>query len=183
MLHFVVQKLPRKYVKNHGDELSNPVHLKFCGTEWAMKLTKYKDDAWFDKGWEEFSKSYSFEYNDLLIFGYEGNSTFQVSLFDRTPELKENDENDFQPSPLPHSRTRTSSCGGKAEIQEGAPSFEKSKTKRNATHRSKSELKSTAYRCILFSVFFFYLNIYCVFVFFCAIIYVLVCNCILYYKL
>lgn len=155
MLYFVVQKLPRKYVKNHGDELSNPVHLKFCGTEWAMKLTKYKDEAWFDKGWEEFSKSYSFEYNDLLIFGYEGNSTFRVSLFDRTPELKENDENDFQPSPLPHSRTRTSSCGGKAEIQERAPSLEKSKKKSKATHRSKSELKSTAYRCILFSVLIF----------------------------
>jgi hypothetical protein len=180
MLYFVVQKLPRKYVKNHGDELSNPVHLKFRGTEFEMKLKRYKDEAWFDKGWEEFSKSYSFEYNDLLIFGYEGNSTFRVSLFDRTPELK---ENDFQPSPLPHSRTRTSSCGGKAEIQERAPSLEKSKTKSKATHRSNSELKSTAYRFILFSVFFFFTLIYIVLFFFSAIIYVLVCNCILYYKL
>jgi hypothetical protein len=154
MLYFVVQKLPRKYVKNHGDELSNPVHLKFRGMEFEMKFKRYKDEAWFDKGWEEFSKSYSFEYNDLLIFGYEGNSTFRVSQFERTPELKENDENDFQPSPLPHSRTRTSSCGCKADIQERASSLEKSKTKSKATHRSKSEQKSTAYRCILFSVFF-----------------------------
>ncbi|XP_050378518.1 B3 domain-containing transcription factor VRN1-like [Argentina anserina] len=129
----VVQKLPVKFVKDHGDELSNPVHFKFRGIEWPMKLKRHKDEAWFDKGWEEFSKSYSFEYNDLLIFAYEGNSTFQVSLFDRPPKLIESDEDDLiPPSPQPHITTHSS--GGQAEVQEEASSLE-------TIHRSRLELK------------------------------------------
>lgn len=83
MSNSVVQKLPNKFVKKYREHLSNSVCLKIpSGCEWEVGVTQSGNKAWFEKGWPAFSKFYSLDYGAFLLFGYEGNSKFQVCIFD-----------------------------------------------------------------------------------------------------
>ncbi|XP_004309718.1 PREDICTED: B3 domain-containing protein At1g49475-like [Fragaria vesca subsp. vesca] len=69
----------------YGQDISNSACLKLpSGAEWPVKLTRCNGKVWFEKGWPEFSKFFSLDYGDFLVFQYEGNSVFQVCIFDRT---------------------------------------------------------------------------------------------------
>ncbi|XP_062008096.1 B3 domain-containing transcription factor VRN1-like isoform X1 [Rosa rugosa] len=78
-------RIPKKFVIKYGEDVSNSACLKLpSGSEWEVELTRCNGKVWFDKGWPEFSKFCSLDYGDFLVFRYEGNSIFQVCIFDRT---------------------------------------------------------------------------------------------------
>ncbi|KAK9901789.1 hypothetical protein M0R45_001970 [Rubus argutus] len=80
-----VQGIPEDFVCKYGKDLSNPVCFKLpCGSEWEVGLTRYNGEVWFKRGWPDFLKFSSLGYNDMLVFGYEGHSRYQVSIFDRS---------------------------------------------------------------------------------------------------
>lgn len=69
----------------YGDYISNSLCLKLpSGCQWEVELTKRDGEAWFEKGWPEFSKFYSLDYGYFLVFTYKGNSMFEVCICDRT---------------------------------------------------------------------------------------------------
>ncbi|XP_021809455.1 B3 domain-containing protein Os03g0619600-like isoform X4 [Prunus avium] len=97
--------IPKKFLRKYGDDLSNPVLLKLPnGSKWNVELRRWKGEAWFDKGWAEFSEFYSLEHCHSLVFRYEGNSKFHICIFDKSfveieypltmPEMKETDADD-----------------------------------------------------------------------------------------
>lgn len=165
-----VQGIPEDFVSKYGKDLSNSVTFRLpCGIEWEVGLTRYNGEVWFKKGWPDFSKFYSLGYSDLLVFGYEGKSRFQVSIFDKStieieypfkvPNIEESDEHDdssveiLEDFPLYLRKARETSrlpsplprmknrtvSSGTAKIN---LSFEKS-MKKKETHGSKSGRKST----------------------------------------
>ncbi|KAM5576341.1 B3 domain-containing transcription factor VRN1 [Rosa sericea] len=78
-------RLPYKFVKKYGGELSHSVCLKVPGgSEWEVDIMRQDCKVWFEKGWPEFSNSCSLDHGHFLVFGYEGNSKFDVCIFDRT---------------------------------------------------------------------------------------------------
>ncbi|XP_024170849.2 B3 domain-containing transcription factor VRN1 [Rosa chinensis] len=160
--------IPEDFVSKYGKDLSNSVTFRLpYGSEWEVGLTRYNGEVWFDKGWPDFSNFYSLGYNDLLVFGYEGKSRFQVSIFDKStieieypvkvPNIEESDEHDDssveiledfplylrkarETSRLPSSLPRVKDrtiSSGTAKINLG---FEKS-MKKKETHGSKSGRK------------------------------------------
>lgn len=100
-----MQRIPNKFFRKYGDDLLNPVSLKLpTGSEWKIELRKWEGEVWFGEGWPKFSKFYSLDCCHSLVFGYEGNSTFRVRVFDKDfteinypltmPEMEETDEDD-----------------------------------------------------------------------------------------
>ncbi|PRQ47791.1 putative transcription factor B3-Domain family [Rosa chinensis] len=78
-------KIPPKFVKKYGDYLSKSVRLKLpSGCQWEVEVTESDSEAWFEKGWQEFFKFYSLDSGHFLLFTYQGNSMFEVCIFDRT---------------------------------------------------------------------------------------------------
>lgn len=54
------------------------------GSEWKMKLRECYGKLWLENGWLEFKEHYSIGRGHMLMFRYEGNSKFQVVIFDRS---------------------------------------------------------------------------------------------------
>ncbi|KAL6273822.1 hypothetical protein ACE6H2_024514 [Prunus campanulata] len=100
-------RIPKNFVMKYGDDLSNPVSLELpsgSGSAWKVDLRRLDGEVWFDKGWADFSEFYSLDRGHWLVFGYQGNSKFQVCIFDRTcteidyplrkQEMEETDDTD-----------------------------------------------------------------------------------------
>ncbi|KAJ9152913.1 hypothetical protein P3X46_026421 [Hevea brasiliensis] len=78
-------KLPVKFVRKYGDELSDVAKLIAPnGLIWEVGLTKGAMIIWFDDGWHEFVEYYSICNGWILIFNYMGMSSFNVSIFDES---------------------------------------------------------------------------------------------------
>lgn len=106
-----MQRIPKKFVIKYGEDVSNSVCLKLpSGLEWEVELTRRNGKVWFEKGWPDFSKFCSLDYGDFLVFRHEGNSIFQVCIFDRSateidypmtmPEMEEKDHEDEEDDDL-----------------------------------------------------------------------------------
>ena len=54
------------------------------GTKWKVKLTKHDGGGgvWFQNGWCKFASCHGLTLGHLLVFRYEGNSHFDVFIFD-----------------------------------------------------------------------------------------------------
>ncbi|KAM5578668.1 B3 domain-containing transcription factor VRN1-like [Rosa sericea] len=122
-------RIPKKFVMKYGEDVSNSACLKLpSGSEWEVELTRCNGKVWFEKGWPEFSKFCSLDYGDFLVFRYEGNSIFQVCIFDRTateidypktmPDMEKTDHKDEEDDNIsieisedypPHQKTREKS--------------------------------------------------------------------------
>ncbi|KAL6220484.1 hypothetical protein ACLB2K_008240 [Fragaria x ananassa] len=77
-------EIPKRFMIKHGKNLSSLVCLKLpSGSDWEVELRRCNGKAWIEKGWPEFSRFCSVDYGYFLVFGYEGNSTFEVCIFDR----------------------------------------------------------------------------------------------------
>ncbi|KAL8170863.1 hypothetical protein V2J09_022667 [Rumex salicifolius] len=99
-------ELPRKFVKENYELMSNVVHLKVpTGEESKMELKKSNGRAWLHKGWQSFVDKYSIECGYFLVFKYQGRSRFNVIIFNRTTieikypvneliQVKEEDDDD-----------------------------------------------------------------------------------------
>ncbi|KAJ7946005.1 B3 domain-containing transcription factor VRN1 [Quillaja saponaria] len=75
--------IPNKFVRKFGDVLSEVATLILSnGDEWLVKLRRADNKLWFETGWHVFVEHYSIRAGYLLIFKYEGDSNFGVSVFD-----------------------------------------------------------------------------------------------------
>ena len=162
---FCLQGIPKSFLDNYGEDLSNWVHFKLPGCpEWEIGLTSYNGEVWFRKGWPEFSKNYSLEKGYSILFGYEGNSRFKVSIFNgsnnmeidyttRIPGSEESDQDDdkslefsedVRPTALPHKNSRT------ILSPRVAMNVNSEEHVKKETHWSKSEIKSMEHFLCLF---------------------------------
>ncbi|KAJ4827434.1 hypothetical protein Tsubulata_011087 [Turnera subulata] len=78
-------KIPKKFVKRYGDELTAFVTIIVPdGRMWLIELQKVNAELWFRNGWQEFMEFYSLGTGHFLVFRYEGKSRFNVHIFDLT---------------------------------------------------------------------------------------------------
>ncbi|KAF8019933.1 hypothetical protein BT93_G0579 [Corymbia citriodora subsp. variegata] len=78
--------IPKSFLRRYGKDLSNSVLLQVPGgSTWTVGLEKQNDDMvllW--KGWREFTEYYSIGHGHLIVFKYEGNSSFRIIIFDKS---------------------------------------------------------------------------------------------------
>lgn len=77
------QRIPDKFVQKFGDELASIAKLTVPnGRMWLVELKKHNHKLWFDNGWHEFVRHCSIHVGYFLIFRYQGDSNFDVYIFD-----------------------------------------------------------------------------------------------------
>lgn len=59
------------------------------GNLWSVKLEKVSGSLMVKDGWKEFVDEHYVEENDVLVFKYDGNSCFDVLIFDQSGCEKE----------------------------------------------------------------------------------------------
>ncbi|CAJ2675505.1 unnamed protein product [Trifolium pratense] len=75
--------LPKTFSANVKKKLQENVTLKGpSGVLWNVGLTTRDDTLYFANGWQEFMKDHSLKENDFLVFKYNGESHFEVLIFD-----------------------------------------------------------------------------------------------------
>ncbi|KAE8711730.1 B3 domain-containing protein REM19 [Hibiscus syriacus] len=76
------QRIPNKFVKRFGDELASIATLAVPGgRQWLVELWKDDKKIWLDSGWNTFVEHYSICIGYFLVFKYEGNSRFDVNVY------------------------------------------------------------------------------------------------------
>ena len=77
-----LQRIPDNFLRKYGSELSSIATLSVPdGSVWRVGLKKADNKYWFLDGWAEFVQRYSIGVGYLLVFGYEGKSSFNVHIF------------------------------------------------------------------------------------------------------
>ncbi|OMO87672.1 hypothetical protein CCACVL1_08832 [Corchorus capsularis] len=75
--------IPKKFALKLRNKLPETATLKGpSGLTWSVELTRNGDALFFTNGWAEFVKDISLEENDLLIFRFNGESSFNVWVYD-----------------------------------------------------------------------------------------------------
>ncbi|KAK7404473.1 hypothetical protein VNO78_05391 [Psophocarpus tetragonolobus] len=75
-------RLPDNFMRKYGGELSPIVTLSVPdGSDWRVGLKKADNKYWLLDGWQEFVQRYSISVGYLLVFKYEGKSSFKVHIF------------------------------------------------------------------------------------------------------
>ncbi|OWM83350.1 uncharacterized protein LOC116205829 [Punica granatum] len=76
--------VPKKFAENMKNKLGENVFLKGpSGSIWKVGLAAEEEGLFFKRGWEEFVKDHHpLAENDVLMFKYNGNSLFEVLMFD-----------------------------------------------------------------------------------------------------
>ena len=78
-----MQALPKTFSDNLKKKLPENVTLKGpSGVVWNIGLTTRDDTVYFVGGWEQFVKDNSLKENDFLVFKYNGETLFDVLIFD-----------------------------------------------------------------------------------------------------
>lgn len=78
-----MQALPKTFSDNLKKKLPENVSLKGPGgVVWNIGLTTRDDTLYFTHGWQQFVKDHSLKENDFLVFKYNGESMFDVLMFD-----------------------------------------------------------------------------------------------------
>ncbi|GER35703.1 B3 domain-containing protein, partial [Striga asiatica] len=78
-------RIPHEFTKNYGHNLPNHVFLKVpTGQKTQVQLVRCDKDntVVLQKGWQEFKDLYSLGFGHLLVFVYNGESEFNVFIFD-----------------------------------------------------------------------------------------------------
>jgi hypothetical protein len=77
-----LQRLPDDFAKKYGGNISSIVTLTVPdGSAWRVGLKKEDNKFWFVNGWHEFVQNYSIGTGYLLLFRYEGKSSFIVNIY------------------------------------------------------------------------------------------------------
>ena len=80
---FFLQWIPNKFVQKFGVDLSDMAFLTIPNArKWKVKLTQHAGGVWFQNGWSEFASFHGVTVGHLQVFKYEGNSHFDVLIFD-----------------------------------------------------------------------------------------------------
>lgn len=78
-----MQAIPEHFSKNLKKKLPEIVILKGpSGGLWEVRLKTNDDVMFFKHGWNDFVKDHSLKEKDLLVFKYNGDSRFDVLVFD-----------------------------------------------------------------------------------------------------
>ncbi|KAK4752123.1 hypothetical protein SAY87_020921 [Trapa incisa] len=78
-------RIPENFLRKFRDELSHVATLHVSdGHIWRVGVRKADNKFWFHDGWEDFSDHYSIGVGYFLIFRYEGNSIFNVYIYNLT---------------------------------------------------------------------------------------------------
>ena len=81
----ISQRIPKKLVQKYRDKLSVVATLVLpSGDEWLVRLREVDNKLCFADGWHEFVVHYSICAGCLVVFKYEGDSIFKVSIFNLT---------------------------------------------------------------------------------------------------
>ena len=83
---YLLQRLPEIFLQKFGDQLSSIATVNGPnGRVWQLGLEKDENSTWFSDGWDKFLDYHSISNGHILIFKYQGNSTFNVLfMFDMT---------------------------------------------------------------------------------------------------
>lgn len=78
-----MQRMPKEIQDYCQRELPGIVDLKGpTGNIWPVGLKKTTDELLLRSGWKEFVEANHVQEGDLLVFKYDGNSCFDISIFD-----------------------------------------------------------------------------------------------------
>ncbi|EYU37730.1 hypothetical protein MIMGU_mgv1a014508mg [Erythranthe guttata] len=103
--NFTRLRIPHDFNEQLSDINSNQATLasRTCGN-WEVELVKDdKGDIYFIRGWPEFVKHHSLVPLDILVFKYNGDSSFDVVIFDKNgTQIPKK----FATAHLPHSKQR-----------------------------------------------------------------------------
>lgn len=81
--HYKLQAIPQKFADNLREKLVDSVTLKGpSGAIWNVDLEADGDKLYLKHGWKEFVEDHSLRENDVLVFKYDGNLQFGVTMFD-----------------------------------------------------------------------------------------------------
>jgi hypothetical protein len=82
---FSLQRIPDEFITRFGNELGNVAKITVPdGRQWDMELKKCGNGVFLCNKWQEFAEYYSIGYGCYLDFKYEGNSEFNVVIYDAT---------------------------------------------------------------------------------------------------
>ncbi|KAJ4788108.1 B3 domain-containing protein [Rhynchospora pubera] len=77
--------LPRNFAKRFKGKILEIVKLKGpSGRTWPIEVLKSENKLSLKSGWTNFVTANKIDENDLLVFKYSGNSSFDVVIFDRS---------------------------------------------------------------------------------------------------
>ncbi|OMO83042.1 hypothetical protein COLO4_22726 [Corchorus olitorius] len=78
-------EIPERFIRKYGNDMSSPALLKVpTGQAWKVGLRKRDGKVWLKHGWREFSNHYSLDPGHFLVFRYQGNCNFHVTIMDKT---------------------------------------------------------------------------------------------------
>ncbi|KAF7827604.1 B3 domain-containing protein REM16-like [Senna tora] len=76
--------IPKRFSDNLRRKLPDNVTLRGPGGAfWSVRLMTIENTLYFMQGWQLFAKDHCLKENDLLVFKYNGESQFDVLIFDR----------------------------------------------------------------------------------------------------
>ncbi|CAL5092677.1 unnamed protein product [Urochloa decumbens] len=74
--------IPKKFAKNVGGQISDRIKLKARdGETYDIEVSKEHNELLLQSGWEAFANAYELGQGDTLVFGYSGDSHFEVQIF------------------------------------------------------------------------------------------------------
>ncbi|KAM7250085.1 hypothetical protein ACFE04_021968 [Oxalis oulophora] len=156
--------IPNVFVQNYGDCLSNPVFLEDpCGETWKLKLTSSPDGLLLlEDGWRDFAHHYSLSFGHLVSFRYQGNSLFQIVIFEQnaseifyppvtapahyedTDETKTYESDHVSQKRNENNTTHPGTCSKKTKISSTAHPQTRSKKTKLSTTASSSRVPQNA---------------------------------------
>ncbi|KAJ8766653.1 hypothetical protein K2173_001173 [Erythroxylum novogranatense] len=75
-------RIPDDFIRKYGNYFSTSVRLAAPGGHvWGIGLIKTDNKVWLHENWHEFVERYSIRVGYFLVFRYEGNSLFNVHIF------------------------------------------------------------------------------------------------------
>ncbi|XP_010413387.1 PREDICTED: B3 domain-containing protein REM20-like isoform X2 [Camelina sativa] len=76
--------IPLSFIEFLADPLPNTAKLQGTGgRDWTVSMKKIRDGAYFTAGWSKFAQDHELVDGEFLTFVYDGNRTFEVSVFGR----------------------------------------------------------------------------------------------------
>ncbi|KAF3339159.1 B3 domain-containing protein [Carex littledalei] len=85
-LHWMLQNIPKKFGKIFNGSMREIVELEGPSEiTWHVKMIRSSNNTFaMRSGWKEFVIANRIHKNDVLVFTYNGNSSFKVAIFDRS---------------------------------------------------------------------------------------------------
>ncbi|OMP01427.1 hypothetical protein COLO4_11858 [Corchorus olitorius] len=86
-IRYNILRFPTKFIMKYGVEISSEVNLRIPdGRTFVVEVAKFEDHnvCLVKEGWKQFTDHYSLKPCQVLLFQYEGDSSFGVFIFDKS---------------------------------------------------------------------------------------------------